>query len=173
MVTRHEQAETQAASTADEPTREQLFDWDRRHYWHAFTQMAQYEPLVIERAEGSTLIDIDGHAYLDGVSSLWCNVHGHRHPVIDAAIREQLDQVSHCTSLGASNTTTIKLARRLVEISPAGLEHVFFSSDGSSAVEVALKIAFQYWQQCERAEPAKTKFRRAGQCLSWRHTGKC
>ena len=80
-----------------------LLDWDRTLVWHAFTQMAEYEPLMIERAEGCVLVDIDGREYIDGVSSLWCNVHGHRHPTIDAAIRAQLDRVAHVTNLGASN----------------------------------------------------------------------
>ena len=120
--------------------------------------MAEYEPLVIERAEGCRLFDIDGRAYLDGASSMWCNVHGHRHPRIDAAIREQLDRVAHCTSLGMGCDTTVRLAKRLAEIAPGNLEHVFFSSDGSSAVEVALKMAFQYWRQCANPQPKKTKF---------------
>jgi adenosylmethionine-8-amino-7-oxononanoate aminotransferase len=131
--------------------RDKLLDYDRRLVWHAFTQMAEYEPLVIERAEGCTLYDIDGRAYLDGVSSLWCNIHGHRHPRIDAAIRRQLDKVAHVTNLGSSNPTTIELAKRLVDLAPAGLSHVFFSDDGATAVEVALKMAFQYWRQ--RADP--------------------
>lgn len=132
--------------------------WDREHVWHAFTQMAEYEPFIIERAEGRTLVDIQGRRYLDGVSSLWCNVHGHRHPRIDAAIREQLDRVAHVTSLGMSNPTTIRLARKLVELSPAGLEHVFFSDSGATAVEVALKMAFQYWQQRGDPRPTKTSY---------------
>lgn len=140
------------------PSRAQLEDWDRRHVWHAFTQMAEYEPLLIERAHGCTLVDADGREYLDAVSSLWCNVHGHRHPRLDAALREQLDRVAHTTQLGASNSTTIRLARRLVELSPAGLEHVFFSDDGATAVEVALKMAFQYWRQCAQPAPERTLF---------------
>ena len=140
------------------PTRQQLEHWDRTAVWHAFTQMAEYEPLIIERAEGATLYDLDGRALIDGVSSLWCNVHGHRHPRIDAAVREQLDRIAHCTSLGMSNPTTIKLARRLVEITPAGLEHVFFAGDGAAAVEVSLKMAFQYWQQRPDPRPRKTKY---------------
>jgi adenosylmethionine---8-amino-7-oxononanoate aminotransferase len=140
------------------PTREQLLDWDRRLVWHAFTQMAEYEPLVIDRAEGCTLYDIDGRAYLDGVSSLWCNIHGHRHPRIDAAIRRQLDKVAHVTNLGSSNPTTIELARRLVDLAPPGLEHVFFSDDGATAVEVALKMAFQYWRQRKEPRPMKRLF---------------
>jgi adenosylmethionine---8-amino-7-oxononanoate aminotransferase len=142
----------------EHPTRQQLLDWDRRHYWHAFTQMAEYEPLLIERADGCRLYDIDGRSYLDGASSMWCNVHGHRHPRIDAAVREQLDRVAHCTSLGMGSDTSVRLARRLAEVSPGNLEHVFFSSDGSSAVEVALKMAFQYWRQCPSPQPKKTKY---------------
>jgi adenosylmethionine---8-amino-7-oxononanoate aminotransferase len=137
------------------PTSEDLRLWDRQFVWHAFTQMAEYEPWLIQRAQGCTLIDVDGREYLDGVSSLWCNVHGHRHPRLDAAIRQQLDQVAHVTSLGMSHPTTVQLAKRLVDLAPAGLQHVFFSSDGSSAVEVALKTAFQYWRQ--RSEPRPEK----------------
>jgi adenosylmethionine-8-amino-7-oxononanoate aminotransferase len=136
----------------------QLVTWDREHVWHAFTQMAEYEPLLIERAEGCTLIDAQGRRLIDGVGSLWCNVHGHRHPRIDAAIRAQLDQVAHVTLLGMAHPTTVRLARRLAELSPAGLEHVFFSDDGATAVEVALKMAFQYWRQCEQPQPAKTRY---------------
>jgi adenosylmethionine-8-amino-7-oxononanoate aminotransferase len=120
--------------------------------------MAEYEPLVIARAEGCRLFDIHGRAYLDGAISMWCNVHGHHHPRIDAAVREQLDRVAHCTSLGMGCDTTVRLAARLAELAPGNLEHVFFSSDGSSAVEVALKAAFQYWQQCENPRPEKTKY---------------
>jgi len=140
------------------PTNEDLRQWDRHHYWHSFTPMEAYESLIIDRAEGATLIDIDGNRYLDGAASMWCNVHGHNHPVINAAIREQLDKVAHSTSLGMGNSTTVNLARRLAEIAPGNLEHVFFSSDGASAIEVALKASFQYWRQCERPRPEKTKF---------------
>ena len=138
------------------PSRQQLENWDRRHVWHAFTQMAEYEPLIIERARGCTLTDIDGNDYLDGISSLWCNIHGHRHPKLDAAAREQLDRVAHVTSLGSSNSMTIRLARRLAELTPGELEHVFFSDDGATAVEVAIKMALQYWRQREDPRPEKT-----------------
>ena len=137
---------------------DQLAEWDRQHVWHAFTQMADYTPFIVQRADACTLFDIHGQAFLDGVSSLWCNVHGHNHPRINQAIRDQLDQVSHVTSLGASNPTTIRLAHRLAERSPAALQHVFFASDGSSAVEVALKLAFQYWQQRAEPRPEKTRY---------------
>jgi len=129
-----------------------LHRWDIDHVWHPFTQMAEHEPLLIQSAHGCTLVDVDGREYIDGVSSLWCNVHGHRHPKLDAAIRQQLDDVAHVTLLGMAHPTTVKLARRLVEIAPPGLNHVFFSDNGATAVEVALKIAFQYWRQ--RSLPA-------------------
>ncbi len=138
--------------------RDELLDYDRRLVWHAFTQMAEYEPLVIERADGCTLYDIDGRGYLDGVSSLWCNIHGHCHPQIDAAIRRQLDKVAHVTNLGSSNPTTIELAKRLVDLAPPGLDHVFFSDDGATAVEVALKMSFQYWRQRTDPQPTKRLF---------------
>ncbi len=139
--------------------REDLLRWDREIVWHAFTQMAEYEPLIITHANGCSLFDLDGREYLDGVSSLWCNLHGHRHPTLDAAIRAQLDQVAHVTSLGMSNPTTIRLAKRLVDLAPPGLSHVFFSDNGASAVEVALKMAFQYWRQRPAdPRPGKTKY---------------
>lgn len=140
------------------PNFQNLRDWDRSYVWHGFTQMAEYEPFIIERAEGCVLTDIDGRQYIDGVSSLWCNVHGHRHPKIDAAVREQLDRVAHFTNLGGSNPTTILLAKRLAEIAPPGLSHVFFCGDGASAVEAALKMAFQYWRQCKEPKPEKNCF---------------
>lgn len=139
-----------------DPSPEQLKSWDRTLVWHAFTQMAEYEPLILERAQGCVLWDIDGREYIDGVSSLWCNIHGHRHPKIDAAVRAQLDRVAHVTSLGSSNPTTIQLAKRLVDLAPPGLEHVFFSDDGATAIEVAIKMALQYWRQRKNPRPEKT-----------------
>jgi adenosylmethionine-8-amino-7-oxononanoate aminotransferase len=144
-----------------DPTRQELEHWDREHLWHPFTPMQDYAaepPLIIERAEGCLLIDLDGKAYLDGVSSLWCNVHGHRVPELDAAVREQLDRVAHSTLLGLANVPAVRLARRLVELAPPGLTRVFYSDDGATAVEVALKMAFQYWRQCPRPQPQKTKY---------------
>jgi adenosylmethionine-8-amino-7-oxononanoate aminotransferase len=135
-----------------------LLRWDRQTVWHPFTQMAEYEPLLIERAEGCRLVDAEGREYIDGVSSLWCNLHGHRHPRLDAALREQLGKVAHTTALGASNSTTIRLARRLTEIAPPGLSHVYFSDDGSTAVEVAIKMALQYWRQRPDPRPEKTLY---------------
>jgi len=140
------------------PTAQQLAAWDKQYVWHAFTQMACYEPLIIDSAEGCELIDIDGKRYLDGVSSMWCNVHGHRHPKIDRAIVDQLGKVAHVTNLGCSNSTAIRLAKRLADLAPGTLDHVFFCSDGASALEVAIKLAFQYWHQCDRPRPQKTKY---------------
>jgi adenosylmethionine-8-amino-7-oxononanoate aminotransferase len=142
------------------PTRDDLERWDRDHVWHPFTPMQAYadeRPLIVERAHGCFLVDLDGNEYLDGVSSLWCNVHGHRVPEIDAAVRAQLDAVAHSTLLGIANVPAIRLARRLVEVAPRGLNHVFFSDDGATAVEVALKMAFQY--QCQRPDPKPNKTR--------------
>ncbi|HEX5106233.1 MAG TPA: adenosylmethionine--8-amino-7-oxononanoate transaminase [Pirellulaceae bacterium] len=141
-----------------EPSLDDLKLWDRTHVWHPFSQMAEYEPLLVRSAHGCTLVDVNGHEYLDGVSSLWCNLHGHRHPQLDAAIRRQLEEVAHVTLLGMSHPTTVKLARKLVEIAPAKLDRVFFSDDGATAVEVALKMAFQYWRQCPNPQPRKTKY---------------
>jgi adenosylmethionine---8-amino-7-oxononanoate aminotransferase len=123
---------------------------DHRYIWHPFTQQqgwVEEEPVIIESAEGTTLTDTEGRRYIDGVSSLWCNVHGHRHPKIDAAIEEQLRRVAHTTMLGLSHKPAIELAKRLVEIAPPGLSRVFYSDSGSTATEIALKIAFQYWAQ--------------------------
>lgn len=132
---------------------------DHAHLWHPFTphtRWAASPPLIIERAEGCTLIDLDGKRYLDGVSSLWTNVHGHRHPKLDAAVREQLDRVAHSTLLGLSHPPAIELAHRLIDLVPWGLSRVFFSDDGSTATEVALKMAFQYHQQT--GSPQRTRF---------------
>ncbi|MBY0396271.1 MAG: aminotransferase class III-fold pyridoxal phosphate-dependent enzyme, partial [Thermoleophilia bacterium] len=139
-------------------TAEDLERWDRDHVWHPFTPMSAYEPFVIERAEGCLLFDIRGRSYIDGVSSLWCNVHGHRVPELDEAIREQLGRVAHTTLLGQANVPSTILARRLAEAAPQGLTRVFFSDNGATAVEVALKMAFQYWRQRSDPRPRKTKF---------------
>lgn len=144
--------------TPRKPSREELLRWDREHFWHPFTQMSEYEPLVIQRAADCTLYDLDGRAYLDGVSSLWCNVHGHRRRELDDAIRAQLDQVAHTTALGASNVPGIQLAKRLVDLAPPGLRHVFYSDAGATAVEAALKMAFQYWRQRAEPKPEKTSY---------------
>ena len=123
---------------------------DRAYLWHPFTQQRGWvgeHPVIVERAEGTDLIDVEGNRYIDGVSSLWCNVHGHAHPRLDAAIREQLDRVAHSTMLGLSHRPAIELAQRLVALAPAGLTRVFYSDSGSTATEIALKMAFQYWRQ--------------------------
>lgn len=134
---------------------------DKAHLWHPFTQMKEWNnghPLVIERGEGCYLFDVDGNRYLDGISSLWVTTHGHRTPELDAAVREQLDRVAHSTLLGLANVPAIELAARLAAIAPGDLNKVFYSDSGSTAVEIALKIAFQYWQQRADAKPRKVKF---------------
>jgi adenosylmethionine-8-amino-7-oxononanoate aminotransferase len=136
-----------------------LVAWDHAHLWHPFTQMADWlaeEPLVIAEAEGTTLVDTAGRRYLDGVSSLWCNVHGHRHPALDAAIHEQLARVAHTTLLGLANVPSIELAHALVGVVPRGLTRVFYSDAGATAVEAALRIALQYQQL--RGETRRTRF---------------
>ena len=127
-----------------------LADWDRTYLWHPFTQMQEWEqeePLIIERGQGPYLIDTEGKRYLDGTSSIWVNLHGHRHPMLDRAMKKQLDRLAHSTLLGLSNPPAIQLARALIRIAPKGLTRVFYSDNGSTAVEVALKMAVQYWQQ--------------------------
>ncbi|MFG0295206.1 MAG: adenosylmethionine--8-amino-7-oxononanoate transaminase [Maioricimonas sp. JB045] len=128
---------------------------DNDHVWHPFTPMSAYRDEgapIIERGEGFHLIDVEGRRYLDGISSLWCNVHGHRVPEIDAAVRDQLDRVAHTTLLGLSSPPSIDLAARLVQAAPEGLNRVFYSDSGSTAVEAALKIVYQYHQQ-KRSNP--------------------
>lgn len=136
-----------------------LPELDKKYLWHPFTQMQDWmkdEPVVIEEAKGCYLKDTGGKWYLDGVSSLWVNVHGHRRSQINAAIQAQLNKVAHSTLLGLSNIPSIKLAQKLVEISPKGLKRVFYSDTGACAVEIALKMAFQYWQNTGKKH--KTKF---------------
>jgi adenosylmethionine---8-amino-7-oxononanoate aminotransferase len=123
---------------------------DRAYLWHPFTQQRGWtreQPVIVERGEGTDLIDVDGNRYIDGVSSLWCNVHGHAHPRIDGAVRDQLSKVAHSTMLGLSHRPAIELAERLVRLAPPGLTRVFYSDSGSTATEIALKMAFQYWRQ--------------------------
>lgn len=122
---------------------------DRTHVWHPFTQQRTWteaEPLVIASAEGNWLVDTGGRRYLDGVASLWCNVHGHRHPHIDAAVTAQLAQVAHSTLLGLTSTAAVEAAAALTAVAPTRLTRVFFSENGAAAVEVALKMAFGYWR---------------------------
>jgi adenosylmethionine---8-amino-7-oxononanoate aminotransferase len=131
---------------------------DRQHLWHPFTQQqgwAEEDFPIIDRADGTTLYDTAGNAYIDGVSSLWCNVHGHRHPAIDIAIKDQLDRMAHSTMLGLTHAPAIDLAERLVGLAPPGLSRVFYSDNGSTACEIALKMAYQYhhhrgewWRSC-------------------------
>ncbi|MGH7232855.1 MAG: aminotransferase class III-fold pyridoxal phosphate-dependent enzyme, partial [Nitrospiraceae bacterium] len=120
-------------STAHYTRTQQLTDWDRAYLWHPFTQMQEWEreqPVIISGGKGAYLIDTEGRRYLDGVSSIWVNVHGHRHPVLDRALRSQLKAIAHSTLLGLSSPPAIELARELIRIAPPGLTRVFYSDDG-------------------------------------------
>lgn len=131
-------------------TTEQLEKWNKEYVWHPFTQMQAWKkekPLIAARGEGSYIYDTDGKQYLDGISSLWVNVHGHNRTEINNAIQEQLHRLAHSTMLGQANVPATLLAKKLVEITPKGLNKVFYSDSGSTAVEIGLKIAYQYWQQ--------------------------
>ncbi|MEC2075083.1 adenosylmethionine--8-amino-7-oxononanoate transaminase [Metabacillus fastidiosus] len=137
---------------------QQLLHSSKKHLWLPFTQMSDYErdPLIIESGEGIVLKDIYGKEYLDGYSSLWLNVHGHRKQEINEAIKEQLNKIAHSTLLGAANVPAVQLAEKLVEITPSGLQRVFYSDSGATAVEIAVKMAYQYWQNI--GETKKKKF---------------
>lgn len=143
------------------PAAGRLEKLDKKYIWHPFTQMLEWEKdqqVIIESGTGSILSDIRGKKYIDGVSSLWVTVHGHRKKEINAAVSAQLRKIAHSTLLGLSNVPAILLAEKLVKIAPRGLSKVFYSDSGSTAVEVALKIAFQYWQQKGKKHKAKTGF---------------
>lgn len=137
---------------------------DKRHLWHPFTQMQDWcapenedDPLIIKSGKGAILTDTEGRDYIDGNSSIWTNIHGHCHPTIDAAIREQLDEIAHCSALGFSNPAAIQLAEKLVSLFPEDtLSRVFFTDDGSTAIECACKMAIQFRQQT--GEPERTQF---------------
>ncbi len=136
-----------------------LRDWDKKYVWHPFTQMRDYaaqDNLVIDRGEGFYLIDTEGNRYIDGVSSLWVLVHGHGKEELIDAIRSQSERLCHSTLLGLANVPSVVLAKRLVEIAPKGLTRVFYSDNGSTSVEIALKMAYQYWQQ--RGEHGRRRF---------------
>jgi len=135
-----------------------LSELDQRLIWHPFTQMAEWQPLVIASGDGCFLVDEQGRRYLDGVSSLWCNVHGHRHPRLDRALRAQADKLAHSTFLGLTHEPGIRLAEQLLAVVPRSLSRVFYSDSGSASVEIALKQSFQYWQL--RGRPAKQRFLR-------------
>jgi adenosylmethionine-8-amino-7-oxononanoate aminotransferase len=138
-----------------------LEEVDKTYVWHPFTQQQDWEreeQIVIERAEGCYLIDTGGKRYLDGVSSLWVNVHGHCRPEINKAIQAQLERVAHTTFLGLTHPSAIELAKRLIQIAPGQLQRVFYSDTGAAAMEIAIKMALQYWQQCPLPQPGRTKF---------------
>ncbi len=143
------------------PTSRQLADWDRKYLWHPFTQMQEWEqeqPLIIKRGKGAYLIDTEGNRYLDGTSSIWVNLHGHGHPTLNRALTQQLGKIAHSTFLGLSNPPAIELARALIRRAPKGLARVFYSDNGSTAIEIALKMAVQYWQQQHPGAGPKNTF---------------
>jgi len=136
-----------------------LTEQNHKYLWQPFTQMQDWmkeSPLFIERGEGNYLIDTEGRRYLDGVSSLWCNVHGHNRPEINEAIQDQLSKIAHSTMLGLANVPATELAEKLIELAPEGLSRVFYSDSGATSVEIALKMAFQYWQL--KGRPSKKRF---------------
>ena len=138
---------------------ETLRKYDSEYLWHPFTQMSEWEGadnVIITRGEGSYLIDSDGNRYLDGVAAIWTNVHGHCRKEINEAVKEQVDRLEHSTLLGLSNDRAAFLAKRLIDIAPPGLAKVFYSDNGSTAVEIGVKMAFQYQQQTGNRQ--KTKF---------------
>ena len=140
-------------------TTEQLRLWDKRHVWHPFTQMQEWqrdEQIIIERGEGCWLIDTDGNRYLDGVASMWTNVHGHCRRELNDALKEQVDRLEHSTLLGLASEQSIILAARLAEITPVGLDRFFYSDNGSTAMEVAVKMAYQY--QVHAGRPERSRF---------------
>jgi adenosylmethionine---8-amino-7-oxononanoate aminotransferase len=135
---------------------------DKQYIWHPFTQMRDWvnddpsAPLVIKAGKGNYLYGADGKKYFDGVSSLWVTVHGHRKKEIDSAIKKQLGKIAHSTFLGLTHEPAVILAEKLIKIAPKGLKRVFYSDNGSTSVEVALKMAYQYWQF--KGKPKKQKF---------------
>jgi len=140
--------------------REQVIELDKAHVWHPYTAMDEYiaetNPLVIARASGSRLFDADGRAYLDGNSSWWCAALGHNHPRLVRALAAQAERLCHTALAGITHEPVAVLAKQLVKLAPRGLEHVFFSDNGSTSVEVALKMSLQYWVQNGR--PERTRF---------------
>jgi adenosylmethionine-8-amino-7-oxononanoate transaminase len=141
------------------PRTRKLIDADKECLWHPFTQMFSWldsEPVVIDSGDGFHLIDTEGRRYIDGVSSLWCNVHGHKVKKIDDAIRDQLDRIAHSTLLGLAQTESVELAQKLVQITPEALAKVFYSDSGATSVEIALKMAYQYWRNT--GQPDRRKF---------------
>lgn len=140
-------------------TAEQLHLWDKRHVWHPFTQMQDWErdeQIIIVKGEGCWLIDTEGRRYLDGVASMWTNVHGHCRRELNDALKEQVDRLEHSTLLGLGSEQSIILAARLAEITPPGLDRFFYSDNGSTAMEVAVKMAYQY--QVHSGHPERSRF---------------
>ncbi|HHO6461284.1 adenosylmethionine--8-amino-7-oxononanoate transaminase [Staphylococcus aureus] len=137
---------------------QQLKQKDSEYVWHPFTQMGVYskeEAIIIEKGKGSYLYDTNGNKYLDGYASLWVNVHGHNNKYLNKVIKKQLNKIAHSTLLGSSNIPSIELAEKLIEITPSNLRKVFYSDTGSASVEIAIKMAYQYWKNIDREKYAK------------------
>ena len=143
---------------------QKIVEWDKKYVWHPYTQMKEYNPpfknIIVERGEGNYLIDINGKKYLDAVSSIWCNLFGHSEKRIIDAIKNQAEKICHSTLLGCGNVPSIVLAKKLVEITPPHLKKVFYSEDGAEAVEIAVKMAFEYYQlrDSDKNKIKRTKF---------------
>lgn len=135
---------------------------DKRFSWHPFTQMGDWcapdhEPVVLVEGEGAVVRDSEGREYVDGNASIWTNIHGHRHPAIVEALKDQLDRVAHTSFLGFTNPPAIHLAEELAGLFPDGrLTRSFFTDDGSTAMECAVKMAIQYWQL--KGKPERSGF---------------
>lgn len=139
-------AQTNLASEISKPILDQ---WDSLHSWHPFTQMKEYNALPqlhVERGEGCWIWDTEGNRYLDGNASIWTNAHGHNDPEINAVLKNQIEKIAHSTYLGLSHPLGATLSKKLADLSPSGLSRAIFSDNGSNAVEIALKLSFQYWQ---------------------------
>jgi len=137
----------------------ELMEKSKHYLWNPFTQMKGYledQPLIIESGSGIKLRDVTGREYYDGVSSVWLNVHGHNVPALNQAVIDQLGQIAHSTLLGMANVPAILLAEQIVRLTPPGLNKVFYSDSGATSVEIAIKMAFQYWQH--RGKPEKQSF---------------
>jgi adenosylmethionine-8-amino-7-oxononanoate aminotransferase len=147
-------------STPDCDLRERIVALDKRYVWHPYTEMRQWiseaEPLVIGKASGSKLYDLNGRCYIDGNASWWTSLLGHNHPRLVQALKRQADELCHCALAGITHEPAARLAEELIAVAPRNLSRVFFSDDGSTAIEVAVKMAVQYWRQVGR--PKRYRF---------------
>src|SRR5262245_50766941 len=140
--------------------RAEIIRADKRHVWHPYTPMQRYieevDPLVIDRAEGARLFDVDGKSYIDANSSWWVASLGHGHPRLVAALAAQAQKLAHTSLAGVTHAPAAELSEELLQVAPPGLTRIFYSDDGSTAVEVALKLSLQFWQN--EGQPARRRF---------------